>query len=114
MNNTHYRDSSIDEDISSSGWQRLAIDRTHLANERTMLAYTRTALALIGLGAFIIHFNDEKYSIVFGILLFVIALIYLIVGAVKYHKYNERIKSENYILNIEGNKYSVMKNKPNN
>lgn len=111
MNNTHYGNSSVDEDVSSSGRQRLAIDRTHLANERTMLAYTRTALALIGLGAFIIHFNDEEYSIVFGVLMFCIAAVYLIVGTVKYRRYDVRIRSEKSILNIEDSEFKAREKK---
>lgn len=101
MNNTHSTVNSIDEDISIAGRQQLAIDRTLLANERTMLAYTRTSLALIGLGAFIIHFNNEIYSFVLGLLLFLIAAVYLIVGTVKYRRYDARIRSEKTLLNIE-------------
>lgn len=38
---------------------RLALDRTELANERTLLAYLRTALALAVVGASCLQFLDR-------------------------------------------------------
>ena len=35
---------------------RLAVERTHLANERTLLAYIRTALGTAACGTALIHF----------------------------------------------------------
>ena len=37
---------------------RLALDRTVLANERTILAYIRTALGLLGAGVALLNFVD--------------------------------------------------------
>ena len=46
---------------------RLALDRTHLANERTMLAYIRTAFMLVVAGATAIKaFGDDYLVVVSG------------------------------------------------
>jgi putative membrane protein len=39
---------------------RLAIERTELANERTGLAYVRTSFTLFGAGVALIHLLSEK------------------------------------------------------
>lgn len=38
----------------------LAIDRTIAANERTLLGYIRTTLAMLGAGAALLHFFDDR------------------------------------------------------
>lgn len=50
----------------SSIRDRLAIDRTILANERTALSYGRTALGLIGLAVLIYKFSDPFVGPIFG------------------------------------------------
>ncbi|WP_420456287.1 YidH family protein [Rubrivirga sp.] len=45
---------------------RLALDRTVLANERTLLAYVRTALALLAGGVTLLHLVDEPWAVVLG------------------------------------------------
>lgn len=59
---------------------RLALDRTHLANERTLLAYVRTALALAGAGAGLIQFFDTATSQVTGRVLIVLGVLGFLVG----------------------------------
>ena len=45
---------------------RMAIERTSLANERTLLAYVRTAIALFAGGATAIHFLESAFVDVIG------------------------------------------------
>jgi inner membrane protein YidH len=45
---------------------RMAIERTSLANERTLLAYVRTAIALFAAGATAIHFLESAFVDVVG------------------------------------------------
>ena len=45
---------------------RLAADRTVLANERTFLAYLRTAFAFAAGGATLVHFIDRGWAVVAG------------------------------------------------
>ncbi|MCP4447687.1 MAG: DUF202 domain-containing protein [Myxococcales bacterium] len=44
----------------------LAIDRTIVANERTLLGYTRTTLAMLGGGAALLHFFDDRSYVIVG------------------------------------------------
>ncbi len=53
---------------------RLAADRTMLANERTSLAYIRTILTAVVAGTTIIKFFDGIYYKLFGWCLIVLAL----------------------------------------
>jgi putative membrane protein len=46
---------------------RLALDRTHLANERTLLAYARTAFMLLAAGATAIKaLPEDRWAVVAG------------------------------------------------
>lgn len=46
----------------------LALYRTHLANERTLMAYMRSGIALIIAGATIMHFVDQGWFWLIGLL----------------------------------------------
>ena len=67
------------ENLSLS--DRLAIDRTVLANERTFLAYLRTVLGLAALGATALKlFGDELFYRVVGVACLAVAPLLLFWG----------------------------------
>ena len=71
---------------------RLARNRTVLANERTFLAYIRTSIMFGISGVTIIKlFTTDFYMVIFGYSLLPIAIINLIVGLVRYRKMIQRI-----------------------
>jgi putative membrane protein len=70
---------------------KLALDRTFLANERTVLAYIRTGLALVGMNLVIYKFIevDVFYLILLSVVLSVPGVYILAYGFYKllfYHK----------------------------
>ena len=69
----------------------LAIDRTLLANERTLLAYLRSGVALILAGVTFIHFAQDQWFKVVGVLCLPAGLIVMLVGAVRYRTMNSMI-----------------------
>ncbi|MGD9732897.1 MAG: DUF202 domain-containing protein [Desulfamplus sp.] len=71
----------------------LAIKRTHLANERTLLAYLRSGISLILAGATFIHFSQEIWYKIIGILCIPIGLIVISVGIVRYKNNSRHIES---------------------
>lgn len=70
----------------------LAIDRTVLSNESTLLAYVRTSLTVIAAGATLIHFFNEIYIKLFGVICVVAGIIILILGYLRYRKMDKLIK----------------------
>lgn len=77
---THPSPARPPESLSLS--DRLAIDRTVLANERTFLAYLRTALGLAALGATALKvFGDELFYRVIGVACLAVAPLLLLWGA---------------------------------
>lgn len=70
----------------------LAIDRTILSNESTLLAYIRTSLAVIAAGATLIHFFNETYIKLFGIICVIAGIIILVLGYLRYKKMDKLIK----------------------
>jgi putative membrane protein len=70
---------------------RLALDRTVLANERTFLAYVRTALALLVGGASLIHFFDIAWAQITGWCLLPSAPLLLITGLWRYRRVRKHI-----------------------
>lgn len=70
---------------------RLAVDRTLLANERTFLAYIRTALALFIAGVFAIKFFDSISIEVIGWIFILSGIIILLTGFRKYRKVKRQI-----------------------
>jgi putative membrane protein len=71
---------------------KLARNRTVLANERTFLAYIRTSIMFAISGVTLIKFfSTEFYIVLLGYLLLPVALINYIVGNIRYHKMIKRI-----------------------
>jgi len=66
---------------------RLARNRTVLANERTFLAYIRTSIMFAISGVTLIKFfTSEFYIVILGYSLLPVALINFIVGYIRYQK----------------------------
>ncbi|MFN3597111.1 MAG: DUF202 domain-containing protein [Rubricoccaceae bacterium] len=63
---------------------RLAADRTQLANERTLLSYARTAMGLAAGGVSLLHFLDGSWTEPVGLLLLLLAFPVLGVGVWRY------------------------------
>ncbi len=60
---------------------RLAVDRTHMANERTLLAYSRTAMMLAASGITLLKlFPESHFWRYFGFFLIPIAVVVAIIG----------------------------------
>lgn len=70
---------------------RLAIDRTVLANVRTLLAYVRTALALVILGATFIHFLKSPAVHTVGWTFVVLGGALLVAGIVQFLRTKSRL-----------------------
>jgi putative membrane protein len=72
---------------------RLAIDRTVLANERTFLAYFRTVLALILGGATVIRLFEDSSANLAGWILIALGALTGAVGAWRTIRMHEAIRS---------------------
>ncbi len=70
---------------------KLAIERTNMANERTILAYFRTFIILLSSGIAIIKIDFLKEVNSLGIILLAIAPIFLIIGVFRYLVVRKRI-----------------------
>lgn len=64
--------------------EKLAIQRTHLANQATFLSFLRTAMYFLVAGFTIQKLSDHKHAEFFEILLFIISAALLIVGTINY------------------------------
>ncbi len=71
----------------------LAIKRTHLANERTLLAYLRAGISLILAGVTFIHFSQEIWFKIIGIICIPVGGIVISVGIVRYKTNSRHIES---------------------
>jgi putative membrane protein len=70
---------------------RLALDRTHLANERTLLAYVRTAFMLIAAGATAIKaLPDDRLIVATGWALLASGLAVVFFGAWRFRTIRRR------------------------
>jgi putative membrane protein len=72
----------------------LAVQRTSLANERTLLAYLRSGVSLILAGVTFIHFSQEIWYKVIGIMCIPLGFIVLLIGTARFMKINREIKSK--------------------
>ena len=72
---------------------RMAIERTSLANERTLLAYVRTAIALFAGGATAIHFLDSVLVDVLGWVLIAGGVFVLAYGGYRFRQVSALISS---------------------
>jgi len=65
---------------------KLAIDRTALANERTLLAYLRSAVVLVIAGASIMHFSGRHWFWTVGLICIPTGIVAGIVGLARFRK----------------------------
>jgi putative membrane protein len=87
-----YEDFSAEELILRD---RLALDRTHLANERTLLAYVRTAFMLIVGGATAIKaLPDDRVAVISGWILLAIGVLVAVVGAGRFQIFRRRVERD--------------------
>ena len=85
---------------------RLARNRTILANERTFLAYIRTSI-MIGVSGvtFIKLLGDQLHFLIFGMVQLPIAVVIAVFGFMRYRTMNKRIvKTEIPDFSGEGEK----------
>lgn len=73
--------------------ERLAIERTAMGNDRTLLAFIRTALYFSIAGISVNSLLKVTYGIAIEILFWVIALIILVIGIIKYSKQKKSLKN---------------------
>lgn len=78
-------------DISLS--DRLAVERTAMANERTLLAYIRTSLALLAAGFTILKFFTSNGMHMLGYLLIPAGVVTLMVGLMNYSEVRARLSA---------------------
>jgi putative membrane protein len=64
---------------------RLAIDRTILANERTLLAYIRSALTFLVVGGTLLKFFSAVSAMIMGYVAIAVAGILFTTGIRRYH-----------------------------
>jgi len=70
----------------------LAKDRTVLANERTLLAYVRTAIMLAVSGGTVLRLlREERFHIVIGTGLIILALLVGLYGAFRFQRLARRL-----------------------
>src|ERR1700738_1230147 len=70
---------------------RLALDRTSLANENTLLAYIRTSLTILIAGVSLIKFFDLGIVHIIGWVVNVFGIVIAIIGGVRYLKLRKTI-----------------------
>jgi putative membrane protein len=69
----------------------LAVDRTVLANERTLLSYLRAGVSLLIAGVSIMHFSDQDWFWVIGLLCIPTGAIASFIGVSRYRRMNRSI-----------------------
>ena len=78
--------------------ERLAIERTAMANDTTLLAFIRTALYFSIAGMSVNRLLNVKHGLFIEILFWIIAFCILIIGIIRYRKHKESLKnSEKHI-----------------
>ncbi len=80
----------------------LSIDRTLLANERTLLAYLRSGVALILAGVTFIHFAQEQWFGIFGMLCLPAGILIMLIGGVRYRAMSLGIAATRRQLGVKG------------
>jgi putative membrane protein len=87
-----YEDLKLEELILRD---RLALDRTHLANERTLLAYARTAFMLIVAGGTAIKaLPDDRLLVMTGWALLALGLVVAVLGACRFRTIRLRLQRD--------------------
>ncbi|MEX0819523.1 MAG: DUF202 domain-containing protein [Pirellulaceae bacterium] len=69
----------------------LAIDRTLLANERTLLAYLRSGVAMLIAGVSILHFSQDGWFWIVGMVCIPVGIVTGIVGMLRYRRMSKAI-----------------------
>jgi putative membrane protein len=69
----------------------LAIDRTILANERTLLSYLRSGVALLIAGISIIHYAQDNWFRMVGLLCLPVGVVAAVIGVMRYRKMHKAI-----------------------
>jgi putative membrane protein len=78
--------------------ERLAIERTVLANDATLLAFIRTALYFSIAGMSINRVLNVKFGLLIEMIFWSIAFVILVIGIYKYRKQKKSLKnSEKHI-----------------
>lgn len=78
--------------------ERLALERTAMANDTTLLAFIRTSLYFSVAGLSINRLLDVRYGLLIEILLLSTAFCILTIGIIKYRKQKKSLKnSERHI-----------------
>jgi putative membrane protein len=72
--------------------ERLAIERTQMANDTTLLAFMRTALYFSIAGMSVNRLLNVSYGTVIEIVFWSIAILILSIGIYKYQKQKQRLK----------------------
>lgn len=70
---------------------RLALDRTHLANQRTLLAFTRTGIYFVFTGLGILHIVDIPGLFWAGWVAIGVGAIVAVIGLVNYLRMKKRV-----------------------
>ncbi len=93
-------DKNINKDLILR--EKLALQRTQLANQSTFLAFMRTALYFLVAGLSLGTLLKIENSIISEISFFLISFAILIAGIINYYRQNKRIKiSEIHIGNFK-------------
>ena len=82
--------------------EKLALQRTILANQSTFLAFIRTSMYFLVAGISINNLTTFKYGLEFEIVFIIISITLLIIGIFNYKKQKNRInESEIHIGNFK-------------
>ena len=69
---------------------RLALQRTRLANERTLFTYVRTSLALVGFGLALLQFHPERGGRL-GYTALAVAVVVLAIGLLRFRAHRRKL-----------------------
>lgn len=72
---------------------KLALDRTHLANERTLLSYQRTGLYIIAFATAILKLEYFERLRTVGLMSVALAAFIMVLGIVRFFRAKRRIES---------------------
>jgi putative membrane protein len=82
--------------------ERLALQRTELANHSTLLAFIRTSLYFLVAGLSLRNLLRLENSIIFEVSFFLISFLILITGIINYYNHSNKVKlSEKNIGNYK-------------
>ena len=69
---------------------RLALQRTRLANERTLFTYVRTSLALVGFGLALLQLHPERGGRL-GYTALAVAAVVLVIGLLRFRTHRRQL-----------------------